>query len=605
MDASAQGLDPASLNLETKAQGATKRSLGAQVMLESDLYEGYRKLESIHPTSYQPTIGPPSWGPTPLPTMAPTKSPLPPVPSDITSSINSGRWYTFYHYSRGGTGGFVQGCSPTTVRDCPGAPGVTIPTDVNTPPWLVTGSSCVKVTWTETWYQDNQFELWVNGRHVATGTKPGNGNDCGENPVTCFNGGRASKGEYLLPPGRQSIQFKIVDVQSTDRGAFKVDSYPCPAGNVNSYLDTGTWFGFETNNLGDATIGQRIPSPWTFYSPCPVEFSIVEKYFSNNKFKVYDNSVLAGTTNVAVADICRDGYIEPDTGCSCLDDLEQCIAYGAAHGTFRLPPGSHSISIQGYPSLVDYGVFKIDTRCPVPTQAPTMMPVKSPTASPVGTAPPFPLPPTDKGDVLKLPTNHPTNMPTKAPTNLPTNAPTNLPTNPPTQRPTNSPTKLPTNSPTKLPTNPPTKAPTSRPTKPPTNAPIIQCPRRETTATFELWDGATNARVSAITNTSTYCLRNNWNIRAVTTHERRSCGRVRIRFYDPLRPNAVVRRNTDSSPPYFLYGDNPATGDVYGNTNRRPRVEGLTLTNNRRYCIRAVTVRASGYSEQCFTHLCR
>jgi hypothetical protein len=164
------------------------------------------------------------------------------------------------------------------------------------------------------------------------------------------------------------------------------------------------------------------------------------QHFSNNRFEVYDNGVLVGRTNVAAVDICQNGYIEPETGCLCLFNVDQCIANGAANGKFILPWETHSITIKGYPSLKDYGVFKIDSKCPLPTQAPTMMPVKTPTAIPFGTAPPYPRPPTDARDVLKEPTIPPTNLPT------------NRPTNSPTQDPTHSPTKTPTNSSTTRPT---------------------------------------------------------------------------------------------------------------------------------------------------------
>jgi hypothetical protein len=424
LEANAQSVDPAHLDIKRKAHGATTHSSGADVLMESGLSAGHRALESI-----TPTVGPPSEPPT-----------FPPVPTDITSSINSGRWYTFYNVAQSG---FVRGCGPNFWRYCPGTPGVTLPTDVITPPWVISSPLCTTIAWTETGTPGSRFELWVNGRHLQTGLAPVSGPDCGDDPATCFAGGFASRGAYYLPPGRQSITFKSATPWIEDRGASRVDSYPCQSGSVNSLDKTGNWLQLKINYLGSAVPNENpgaIPSPWTFYSPCPVEFSIVEQYFSNNRFEVYDNGVLVGRTNVAAVDICQNGYIEPETGCLCLYNVDQCIANGAANGKFILPWETHSITIKGYPSLKDYGVFKIDSKCPLPTQAPTMMPVKTPTAIPFGTAPPYPRPPTDARDVLKEPTIPPTNLPT------------NRPTNSPTQDPTHSPTKAPTNSSTTRPT---------------------------------------------------------------------------------------------------------------------------------------------------------
>jgi hypothetical protein len=161
--------------------------------------------------------------------------------------------------------------------------------------------------------------------------------------------------------------------------------------------------------------------------------------------------------------------------------------------------------------------------------------------------------------------------------------------------------KKPTQAPTRPPTSEPTQIRTRAPTKAPTKAPTPLCPARAS-MTFELWDGDTNKRLTPIKNGGRYCLQRNWNIRAVTRHESSSCGPVNLSLLDS--GGIALRKKKDSAPKFFLLGDNSTSGDVYGNTNTRPKVASIVLASGKTYCVKATEGKAAGSSQACFTQAC-
>jgi hypothetical protein len=62
-----------------------------------------------------------------------------------------------------------------------------------------------------------------------------------------------------------------------------------------------------------------------------------------------------------------------------------------------------------------------------------------------------------------------------------------------------------------------------------------------------------------------------------------------------------VRKFKDPAPRFFLFGDNAATGDVYGNAQIPAP---LVLTKGQRYCVRSKEPLVTGISEVCFTQSC-
>jgi hypothetical protein len=119
---------------------------------------------------------------------------------------------------------------------------------------------------------------------------------------------------------------------------------------------------------------------------------------------------------------------------------------------------------------------------------------------------------------------------------------------------------------------------------------------------FELWNGNTDSRTAKLVEGGSYCLAGNWNVRVQTSHEMSTCGPILIKFFTG---RTVLRRQVEASPSYFLFGDNPVTRDVYGNTNARPAVSSsVALTSGTTYCVRAAEAGVQGYSQVCFVHKC-
>lgn len=130
------------------------------------------------------------------------------------------------------------------------------------------------------------------------------------------------------------------------------------------------------------------------------------------------------------------------------------------------------------------------------------------------------------------------------------------------------------------------------------------CPATAGTgATFEIWDGDANARVGSLVDGGSHCLSGNWNIRAKMGHDLEgACGSVFIKFF--ATAGGLIRRRTEDVPMFFLHGDDPATGDVYGNTNQRPKVNPLVLVDGAEYCVRSTEGALPGFSQVCFTQRC-
>jgi hypothetical protein len=125
-------------------------------------------------------------------------------------------------------------------------------------------------------------------------------------------------------------------------------------------------------------------------------------------------------------------------------------------------------------------------------------------------------------------------------------------------------------------------------------------------STFELWDGSTDSRTAKFVGGGSYCLSGNWNVRVHTTHEMSTCGPVLIKFFTG---HTTLRRQVEASPPYFLFGDDPVTRNVYGNTNAKPKVSGLAslvADGTTSYCVRAAQQSsAPGHPSQvCFVNKC-
>jgi hypothetical protein len=131
-----------------------------------------------------------------------------------------------------------------------------------------------------------------------------------------------------------------------------------------------------------------------------------------------------------------------------------------------------------------------------------------------------------------------------------------------------------------------------------------RCPIHGRASTFELWNGDSDSRVGPIVDGGSYCLTGNWNIRVKTSHEMDACGPIRITFF-PTGRMSSLRRSVEWVPFYFLFGDNPITRDVYGNTNASPKVSTVLLTNGAYYCIRSTERKVPGHSQACFKHSCQ
>jgi hypothetical protein len=120
---------------------------------------------------------------------------------------------------------------------------------------------------------------------------------------------------------------------------------------------------------------------------------------------------------------------------------------------------------------------------------------------------------------------------------------------------------------------------------------------------FDLWNGDRNKpTVLNLKNGGSYCLSGNWNVRAKLRGEpSSSCGTVVVTL--STKAGAVRHSKRKAAPPYFLFGDNAQTGDVYGARDVKPS---LKLAEGATYCLKATDPLAAGRSAQvCFKQKCR
>mmetsp|Transcript_7692 Transcript_7692/g.21404 ORF Transcript_7692/g.21404 Transcript_7692/m.21404 type:complete len:958 (+) Transcript_7692:402-3275(+) len=184
----------------------------------------------------------------------------------------------------------------------------------------------------------------------------------------------------------------------------------------------------------------------------------------------------------------------------------------------------------------DWVVFLTTQGVPTatPSQKPSLRPSLSPSASPSG------LPTLSAQPSLR---GNPTNAPTATPTSSPTTAPTTTPTSSPSHNPTKAPT---TDNPT---VSPETPSPVSAPT--------------EGVVSFRIWNAgsdviAVNEVVDAASYSISSTLGSNFlNVEAVTSGST-PVGSVML-------SSVQFNSRTEKVAPYCLFGDNPSTGNIYGN----------------------------------------
>jgi hypothetical protein len=486
-------------------------------------------------------------------------------------------------------------------------------------PYTFQTAGCVRLNVVQTSGKNVQYEVRDYGTVVGYTSVPA-AIDC---RILANLGACCTQGDFVFGPGSHSVDvYGLSDVQDT--GAIKLDPVPCPTSpapptapltrrpspapapapvtpmptrvgtgtgeySSASSLQRGVWYTFATDDntypswaygCGPDTDPRRakcvstpgvtasandIPAPWT-YATGPTTCSrvvVTDMWFNDNLYELYDAGVSVGRTRASIG----DG--SPSGGPSCGDNPLVCVASPiSSSGAFQLGPGQHSLEIRGFFQRRDRGAFMIQT-VPCPTKSPTKNPTKSPT---------------------KRPTKSPTKRPTKCPTSRPTRAPTSAPT----RRPTAAPTAV------------PTRAPTAPLTRSPTKTPVAtrSCPASGSATRFSIWNGNTNrVAVARMVSGRSYCLSGNWNIRATTLHEKARCGPVEVSLWRAPagRRATAVRKFKDPAPRFFLFGDNAATGDVYGNAQIPAP---LVLTKGQRYCVRSKEPLATGISEVCFTQSC-
>jgi cell division septation protein DedD len=460
--------------------------------------------------------------------------------------------------------------------------------------------ACVRLTVLESTGKNVQYEIsdWV--AVVGYTSAPTTTVDC---RVQDNLGACCTYGEFVFREGSHSLAIRGLS-GIYDFGAIKLDTVACPSAPTptittrrptpapatppftamptrpgtgsGSFTDTslvrGLWYTFSSSDMvqyvrgcgpepaapsypqcasvpGVTASAHNLQPPWTYASSTCTRLVVTDLWYQDNYYWVYDNGVKVGTTRVSYGDGSFGGG--PDCGSHPL----VCLSSGkASWGEFILPVGSHSITIFSVKER-DRGAFMVQT--------------------------------------VDCPTKTPTKSPTKSPTKRPTKAPTSRPTRPPTKAPTKIPTKIPTATPTRIPTQAPV-----------TKAPAVSCPALGNSTRFSLWNGNTNrATVATMVAGRSYCLSGNWNVRAVTLHEKASCGPVEITLVSaPVGGRRTTLRTfSDPQPKFFLFGDNPATGDVFGNAQA---AKPLVLVKGRRYCVRSKDKFATGLSEVCFTQSC-
>jgi hypothetical protein len=513
---------------------------------------------------------------------------------DVTPFINSGLYYWFEK---------AKGTEVVSRCDtCPfGIFGVS--SDLYYPPYTFTvpASTCVRLAVEEVTGKNVQYEILDAGSVVGYTSAPTTTADCRvqSNLAAC-----CTYGEFVFREGPHSLELRGLS-GVYDFGALKLDTVPCPPAPTPTATTTrrptappapkpftqmptrtgtgsgsltatslvqGVWYTFSNADRGEYVTGcgpepatwlhpqcvsipgvtasaHTLPPPWTYTSATCTRLVVTDLWYQDNYYRVYDNGAQIGSTSFAFGDGSFGGG--PDCGSHPL----VCMSGGGASwGEFLLPAGTHSIAIASIKQR-DRGAFMVQT----------------------------------------------VDCPTKAPTKSPTQSPTRRPTKTPTSRPTKPPTKAPTIAPTRIPTATPTRVPTTAPV---TKAPAVACPTRGNATRFSIWNGNTN-RVTVATMVAgrAYCLSGNWNIRATTLHEKAPCGPVQLTFASAPAGGrrTTLRTHSDPQPKFFLFGDNAATGDVYGNAQASKR---LVLVRNRRYCVRSKDPYATGFSELCFTQSC-
>jgi hypothetical protein len=100
-------------------------------------------------------------------------------------------------------------------------------------------------------------------------------------------------------------------------------------GGVNSFATVGTNSTQTTNPVAS----QSIAPPWTFSGPAVVK--VLDLFISGDRFSVFDNNVLLGSTSAPTG----GGACNNDIGCALADSHY-------SFGAFDVGAGSHSITIQ-------------------------------------------------------------------------------------------------------------------------------------------------------------------------------------------------------------------------------------------------------------------
>jgi hypothetical protein len=102
------------------------------------------------------------------------------------------------------------------------------------------------------------------------------------------------------------------------------------------------------------------PSPWTFSSSVPVQFTITDVFLSGDFFDLFDNGILVGSTPVV------PGALQGGAICALNPDV--CLANPKlSHAIFILPPGAHAITIRVHESqILGEGFFRA-TEVPEPS----------------------------------------------------------------------------------------------------------------------------------------------------------------------------------------------------------------------------------------------
>jgi len=138
---------------------------------------------------------------------------------------------------------------------------------------------------------------------------------------------------------------------------------PMFAGSITT---DGSWYEFLFNGPGsfagacggcvptvNPVADQTVDAPWTFSGA--VTLHVLDLFASTDRFDVFDNNVLVGSTSAPTV----GGTCDNNIGCALLDSRY-------SFGSFNLAAGNHSITIQQTAGTSGAGALSADAAVPEP-----------------------------------------------------------------------------------------------------------------------------------------------------------------------------------------------------------------------------------------------